>query len=69
MPDTPSTSGFRSLVQQIQEKDTIGGERPRPARRPAAAPRANREAAPAEAPKPAGSRPAAPVRLLQRRWL
>jgi hypothetical protein len=69
MPDARSETGFRSLVQQIQENDGGPDERQRPQRRrltiPAAG-RAAKDAAPAAA-APASSK--TPIRLLQRRWL
>jgi hypothetical protein len=71
MPDTRSDTGFRSLVQKIQENDVGTDERQRPQRRRLTMPAAGREAKKDAAPTAAA--PSAPsvssVRLLQRRWL
>ena len=69
MPDSRSETGFRSLVQQIQENDGSADERQRPQRRRLTIPasgRAAKDAAPtAASPSPSKT----PIRLLQRRWL
>jgi len=67
MPDdTPSaTNGFRSLVQQIQEKDDV--EQARPPRRRLSLRRDPRAEAAAAQPAPATN--GLPLRLLSRRWL
>ena len=84
MSDVRSASGFRSLVEQIQENDGGADPRPRPQRRrltlPAGAPErlspagsatSERAAIERTAADPAPTKPAsaASVRLLQRRWL
>lgn len=69
MPDDTPDSGFRSLVQKIQENDGDAAERGRPPRRRLTMPGGRRPAAPAEAaPKPAAPT-GEPLRLLERRWL
>ena len=72
MPDetNPTASGFRSLVQQIQEKDTGADEDTRPPRRRLSLRRDPRRAPPAEAPiETANTKIDPTTRLLQRRWL
>ena len=68
MTEDTLTSGFRSLVQKIQENDAESAERQRPQRRRLTLRREPRPEA--EAPTTT-ARPTqiAPVRLLQRRWL
>lgn len=69
MPDEiASATGFRSLVEKIQENDAGYDERERPMRRRPVTRRDPRAEAAAPAPAPAASRDA-PMRLLQRRWL
>lgn len=72
MPDdtNPPASGFRSLVQQIQENDTGADEDTRQPRRRLSLRRDPRRAPPAEAPIETTSAKIDPTtRLLQRRWL
>ena len=70
MTDVRPASGFRSLVQQIQENDGGADERQRPGRRRLTLPAGSRERAPAPAYEPpAPSASSMPLRLLQRRWL
>lgn len=68
MTEDTSTSGFRSLVQQIQQNDVETIERQRPQRRRLTLrrePRPEIQPEPfAPAPKPTTAAP-----LLQRRWL
>jgi len=70
MPDDTPTNGFRSLVEQIQEKDADTAERSRPVRRRLSLRRDPRPTTGGEAPEPIARDPgAAPLRLLERRWL
>ena len=72
MPDetTPSASGFRSLVQQIQENDTGADDDTRPPRRRLSLRRDPRRAPAAELPPETSAPKIDPTaRLLQRRWL
>jgi hypothetical protein len=69
MPDeTTSATGFRSLVEKIQENDSGYDERDRPMRRRPMVRRDPRPEAAAPAQAPATNRDLT-VRLLERRWL
>ncbi len=69
MSDVRTNSGFRSLVEKIQENDGGVDERQRVPRRRLTLPSNGREGRPAPTMDAAPSVSAAPVRLLQRRWL
>lgn len=70
MPDDTPATGFRSLVEQIQEKDADAAERARPVRRRLSLRRDSRPGTAGEAPEPFTREPGtAPLRLLERRWL